>query len=81
MPTTQNIARSPRKLALLSAIAQDNAAGLRPSKADLTRGLPTKTRAGHYSLVSDPIRAGLVENTGAGGTYALSITDAGRAAL
>lgn len=52
------------------------------SKADLFGGEPNKTRAGHYRLVDDLIRLGLVADTRkSGNAYSLAVTEAGTVEL
>lgn len=75
MNSTVLTARQPALRALLDAVAANPGA----SKADLTRGLPNKTRAGHYAKLDQLIKLGLVENRGTGVAYALHVTAAGAA--
>jgi hypothetical protein len=81
MTTTHTAVLTSRQTALqelLSKIVQANDAGQTPSKADLTRGLATKTRAAHYSKIDTLITLGLVSRLMAGGTYMLTATTLGR---
>jgi hypothetical protein len=62
---------------LLRKVAELNDAGLFPPKAALTRGEPNQTRAHHYEMLDELIHAGLLENLGGSGKYALRLTAEG----
>jgi len=79
--TTVLSSRETAKLDMLARIADANDAGSTPSKADMTRGLPSKTRAAHYTMIDVLIRRGLVASPTGGQSYALTVTEAGRAEL
>ena len=75
-------ARETVKLRLLGTIAAANQAGARPSKADLSRGLASKTRAGRYQQLDQMIRRGLLVNLSETvAAYALVVTPAGLAEI
>lgn len=84
MTATQTTSHQPKltkrehgKLDLLRAIAANPGS----SKADLTRGLPSKTRAGQYQSIGRLVTLGLVAATQTAGTYSLTVTPAGEAEL
>jgi len=69
-------------LGIIEDVAAANAASRKPSKADLCRGLPSKTRAGRYIQIDRLLGGGLLSSADStGASYALTVTDAGRAAI
>lgn len=70
------------RIAFLAEIADANAEGRSPSKADLTRNEPHRTRANHYVMLDEMMRDGLIANEAHDmRAYRLIITDKGRRAL
>lgn len=61
---------------LLQSIEQHNKAGVLPTIAKLTRGLPARTRANRATMIGELIHAGLLVNAAnpGAGAYSLRIT-------
>jgi hypothetical protein len=73
--------RETRLRALLDAIAGANGKGRRPSKADVTGNVPSRTRAHRYRLIDELIARHLVAPGLDGKGYHLEVTAAGREVL
>ena len=65
---------------LLDRVRRANERDLYPSKADLTRDLPARTRANHYLMLGELEHAGLIVDTSGfrAGAFAYEITWTGR---
>lgn len=76
---TESVAVTPGERANLADIVAANDRGETPSKTDLTRRLPSRTRSGHYYRIGTLLERGLVENVSTKrNVTALRATDAGR---